>query len=124
MSKIQKCLKHFWSQAFDRRQSAYNGIETCGGREIAGFIRRVVICPQRENQDTNELTEVGSWGSSYISNVMLAFFFFFFLVGLGFELRALHLQSRHSTALGTSPLNFDLVILEKEILRSICQGWP
>jgi hypothetical protein len=44
--------------------------------------------------------------------------FFFFLVGLGFELRTLHLQSRHSTA------TFAPVILEMGVSRTISWGWP
>jgi hypothetical protein len=38
-------------------------------------------------------------------------FSFLFLLGLWFELRALHLQ-------------FALVVLEMESLESICPGWP
>jgi hypothetical protein len=38
--------------------------------------------------------------------------FFFFLVGLGFELWALRLPSRNSTAWATPPVHFALVILE------------
>jgi hypothetical protein len=33
-------------------------------------------------------------------------------LGLGFELRPLHLQSRHSTAWAMIPVHFALVILE------------
>jgi hypothetical protein len=40
------------------------------------------------------------------------FFFFFFLVGLGFELRVLHLQTRCSPAWATTSVHFALVILE------------
>jgi hypothetical protein len=36
----------------------------------------------------------------------------FFLVGLGFELKALNLQSRHSTAQAITLLHFAIVILE------------
>jgi hypothetical protein len=39
-------------------------------------------------------------------------FCFVLLMGLGFELRALHLQSRHSTAQIKSLVHFALVILE------------
>jgi hypothetical protein len=38
------------------------------------------------------------------------FIFFFFVVGLGFELRPLHLQSRHSTSWNTPPDYFAVVI--------------
>jgi hypothetical protein len=38
--------------------------------------------------------------------------FFFFPMGQGFELRASHLQSRHSTTWATLPVHFALVILE------------
>jgi hypothetical protein len=37
---------------------------------------------------------------------------YLFLMGLGFEIRALHLQSKHSTALAIPPIHFILVILE------------
>jgi hypothetical protein len=39
---------------------------------------------------------------------------FFFLMGLGFELRALYLQSRSSTPWAIPPVHFALVILEME----------
>jgi hypothetical protein len=42
------------------------------------------------------------------------FWFFFFLVELGFELRALYLQNRHHTSGTTTPVHFALVILEME----------
>jgi hypothetical protein len=45
------------------------------------------------------------------------FSFFYFLVGLGFELRAWHLQSRHYCLSHTS-------MLEMVVLRTICLGWP
>jgi hypothetical protein len=48
----------------------------------------------------------------------------FFLVGLGFEFRALHLQRRLSTAWATPPVNFALVILEMGVLWTIFPGWP
>jgi hypothetical protein len=38
--------------------------------------------------------------------------FFFFFVGLGFELGALCLQNRHSTACAMPPVHFVVVILE------------
>jgi hypothetical protein len=50
--------------------------------------------------------------------------FSFLLVGLGFELRALHLQSRCSTAWATPPVHFALVILEMGVPWTICPGWP
>jgi hypothetical protein len=50
--------------------------------------------------------------------------FFFFLVGLEFELRALHLQTRHSTAWAIPPVYFAMVILELGVLWTICPGWP
>jgi hypothetical protein len=37
---------------------------------------------------------------------------FFFLVGLEFELRASHLQSRHSTTLATPLVHLTMVILK------------
>jgi hypothetical protein len=40
--------------------------------------------------------------------------FVLFLVGLEFELRASHLQIRHSTTLANPPVHFALVILEME----------
>jgi hypothetical protein len=46
-----------------------------------------------------------------------------FLVGLQFELRALHLQSRHSTAGARPPVHFVLVILEMGTLDYL-PGWP
>jgi hypothetical protein len=42
--------------------------------------------------------------------------------GLGFELRALCLESRHFTALATQPVHFALVILEMGVSRTICQA--
>jgi hypothetical protein len=47
---------------------------------------------------------------------LVLFCFVHFLVGLGFELRALHLQSRSSTAWATPLVHFALVILEIGIL--------
>jgi hypothetical protein len=41
-----------------------------------------------------------------------------FLVGLGFELQALHFQSRHSTAI--LPVHFVLIILEVGVSCTIC----
>jgi hypothetical protein len=46
-------------------------------------------------------------------------FLFFFLVGLGFELRPSHLQSRHSTAWATPPA-FQIKMLNQTIL---CVKW-
>jgi hypothetical protein len=46
---------------------------------------------------------------------------FFFLVGLVFELRASHLQTKHSTPWATPPVHFALVILETGSTRTI---WP
>jgi hypothetical protein len=48
---------------------------------------------------------------------------FFNLVGMGFELRALSLQSR-STIWATPPVHFALVILEMGVLQTICLDWP
>jgi hypothetical protein len=45
--------------------------------------------------------------------------FFLFLVGLGFELRASHLQSSCSTASATPPVHFALVILEMGLVNSL-----
>jgi hypothetical protein len=47
----------------------------------------------------------------------LALFFFFFLVELGFKLRALCLQKKHSTACATPPVDFALVILEMSLVN-------
>jgi hypothetical protein len=44
-------------------------------------------------------------------------FFFFFLVGIRFEVRALHLQSRCSTTWAMPPVCFVLVILEKDLVN-------
>jgi hypothetical protein len=59
---------------------------------------------------------------------MASFYWFVvvFFVGWGFELRALHLQSRHSTTLATPPVHFALVILEMGgwFSQTICPGWP
>jgi hypothetical protein len=51
-------------------------------------------------------------------------FFLFSWVGLEFELRTSHLQSKYSTTRATLPVHFALVILEMEILLIICPGWP
>jgi hypothetical protein len=50
----------------------------------------------------------------------------FFLVGLGLELRASYLQSRHATAWATHPVHFPLVILELGgvVSQSNFLGWP
>jgi hypothetical protein len=53
-----------------------------------------------------------SWDHRSTPQEVPSLFSFFFLVGLGFEPRALHLQSRHSTAWATPPVHFALVILE------------
>jgi hypothetical protein len=49
---------------------------------------------------------------------------FSFLVGLGFELRASHLQSSSSTTWAMPPVHFVLVILEMGVSQTICSGWP
>jgi hypothetical protein len=49
---------------------------------------------------------------------------FFFLVRLGFERRALYLQSRHFMAWATTPVHFALVILHMGISWTICLGYP
>jgi hypothetical protein len=51
-------------------------------------------------------------------------YFGFFFMGLGFELRALHLQSSHFTDWTSSLVYFALVILEMRISKTICPGWP
>jgi hypothetical protein len=58
-----------------------------------------------------------SYKMSDLFSIVLKFlkklnFFFFFLVGLDFELRALHFQSRCLTTGATPSLHFALVILE------------
>jgi hypothetical protein len=53
------------------------------------------------------------------------FFIVVVLVGLGFELGALHLQSRHFTAWATLPLHSILVWLFGDMdSRTVCPGWP
>jgi hypothetical protein len=47
--------------------------------------------------------------SKFFFNFIAFFFFFPFFVGLGFELRALHLQSKSSAPLTTPPVHFALV---------------
>jgi hypothetical protein len=63
---------------------------------------------------------------------VLFFFLLFFLlflcfclvlVGLGFELRALSLQSRCFTTWATPPVHFALVILEMGVLSTSCPSW-
>jgi hypothetical protein len=49
---------------------------------------------------------------------------FYFLVGLWFELRASHLQSRCYNTWATSLDCFVLVILEMGVSQTICLGWP
>jgi hypothetical protein len=49
--------------------------------------------------------------------------YLFILVRLVFELRVLHLQSRHSAACTTPPANFALVILEMGVSGTISLGW-
>jgi hypothetical protein len=44
--------------------------------------------------------------------------------GLGFEPRALYLQSRCSTARATAPVHFALVSLEMGVSGTIGLGWP
>jgi hypothetical protein len=51
-------------------------------------------------------------------------FCFSFLMGLGFELSALHLQGRCPTAGATPPVHFGLAILEMWFSQTICLGWP
>jgi hypothetical protein len=48
----------------------------------------------------------------------------FLLLRLEFELRALCLQSRHSTTWLTPTVHFALDILEMGVLRTICPGYP
>jgi hypothetical protein len=63
-------------------------------------------------------------GSSRLCHLFDFSFLFFFLVVLGFELRALHLQSRCSTACTTLQVHFVLVILSMGVFQSLCLGWP
>jgi hypothetical protein len=46
-------------------------------------------------------------------------FFVFVFMGLGFELMASYLQSRHSTPLATPPIHFALVTLEMGVSQPI-----
>jgi hypothetical protein len=55
---------------------------------------------------------------------LICFVLFWFLVGLGLELEASPLQSRHTTAWTMPPVHFALVILEMGVLQTICFGWP
>jgi hypothetical protein len=50
-------------------------------------------------------------------------YFFFFLVALGFELRASHLLGRCCTAWDTPPVHFALVILEMVVSQIIHPKW-
>jgi hypothetical protein len=42
----------------------------------------------------------------------------------GFELRALGMQNMYSNAWATTPVHFDLVILEIGVSQTIYLGWP
>jgi hypothetical protein len=53
-----------------------------------------------------------------------SFFLVFFLAGLKFELRALHLQGRHSTCWTISAVHFTLVIFRDGVSWAICLCWP
>jgi hypothetical protein len=50
----------------------------------------------------------------------LCYLFIYLLLGLGFELRASHLQSRQSASWATPPVHFPLVILEMQVLWTFC----
>jgi hypothetical protein len=52
----------------------------------------------------------------------LFYFLFLFLVGLGFEYRSSHLQSRHFTAWVTHSVHFTLVIFEMGSLENYFLG--
>jgi hypothetical protein len=52
------------------------------------------------------------------------FFLLSSLMGLGFELKASHLQSMCPDASATSPVHFALIIVEMGILQTICLGQP
>jgi hypothetical protein len=45
-------------------------------------------------------------------------------MGVGFELRASHLQSRCFPAWATPPVHFALISMEMEVSWTICLGWP
>jgi hypothetical protein len=64
----------------------------------------------------------GSWDWVRPAYVISFSLFFFFLVGLGFEVRASCLQSRHSTAWAIPPVHFALVILEIGVSWGL--SWP
>jgi hypothetical protein len=49
------------------------------------------------NKEDHQTAECVCHKEAVISYMYSIYDFFFFLVGLGFELRGLHLQSRHST---------------------------
>jgi hypothetical protein len=54
------------------------------------------------------------WLSSPLLDCQILFLClpFFFIVGVGFEFKALHLQSRFSTTWASLPFHFALIILE------------
>jgi hypothetical protein len=60
------------------------------------------------------------WQASTASLGCMFFSFFLFLVGLGFELRLVCLQSRHTTTWATPPIQFSLVVLEMGVSQIIC----
>jgi hypothetical protein len=56
------------------------------------------------------------------ANLLSLINFFSFLVEMGFELRALHLQSRQSIGLATSPVHFALIIFQDWVLQTYLPG--
>jgi hypothetical protein len=74
----------------------------------------------------SEILELLTYFSSAFKNLKHAFSFlsFFLLVGLEFELRASHSQSRHSITQVIPPVHFGQVILKMGISQSIYLDWP
>jgi hypothetical protein len=77
-------------------------------------MNNIIIQIFRKETLTKIVQESGRY--SYVGqfNLFTYLIFIYLLVGLGFELRALLLQSRCSSAWATSPVHFVLVILVKQ----------
>jgi hypothetical protein len=58
-------------------------------------------------------------GYYQLKSIIYSDFIFFFLVGLGFELKALYLQNRLSNAWTTPPVHFVLIVLEMGVTGAI-----
>jgi hypothetical protein len=69
-----------------------------------------------------------SWPHTAASDVCIASpsllpSFLPFLMRLRFELRASHLQTKHSTTWDTPPVHLGLIILEMGVSQTICEAW-